>query len=142
MSLIDPEEYVKYYLPLLGVEDGAYFALIDRGLGIVPVLVKAFHTEREPKMKSRILEVIWQHRDPAAIPVLAEALLDPAPAVWKEALNGLVALNRPECISVLEKARGRDIEGGKSSSSFISWVEEALEQLQNNRPDERDRDGG
>jgi len=49
--------------------------------------------------------------------------------VWKEALNGLVALDRPECEAALEAARGRRFDFESEGARFRELVDEALEQL-------------
>lgn len=95
MPDFDPEAYVASYLPPLGTDPDAFFSLIDGPAAIQPILAREFRSESDSREKARILEVIWQHRDPALVPVLAEALGDPSPFVWKEALNGLVALTFP-----------------------------------------------
>lgn len=129
MTPRDLEDYVAYYLPRLGADEDAFFSLIERRDGIVPLLVRAFRSEQDPRRKARVLEVTWQHRDPSTISVLAEALLDPAPEVWKESLNGLVALDGPECEAALEAARGRRFDSESEGAYFRELVDEALDQL-------------
>lgn len=136
--MFDIEAYVARYLPLLGEDMDAFDALIEPMDGIVPCLRKAYEGARDPKQRALLLEVLWQHRDPSTIPVLAAALWDAEPAVWKEALNGLVALGcrernegraRPDCVQALQTARLRALEVGQGAAELRGWIEEALEQL-------------
>jgi hypothetical protein len=130
----EPEEYVKHYLARLGSDENAYHALIEPREGTLPHLITAFRVERDPHRSSLLLEIIWQHRDPSAAPVLAEALAHPAPAVWKEALNGLVALGLPACAAALEAAREREPQG----SLRREWIGEALHQTRHGFFGEKD----
>jgi hypothetical protein len=55
--------------------------------------------EIERRFLDTLHEGDWrQFRDPAALPVLAEALQDPYEVVWKDALDGLVTLGGPEAL--------------------------------------------
>jgi hypothetical protein len=55
---MDPKEldhYAAYYLPRHGIEEGAFFALMEADHAVVPLLAQAFHAECEPKAKAGIL---------------------------------------------------------------------------------------
>jgi HEAT repeat protein len=67
--------------------------------------------------------VIWQHRQQSVIPLLGEALLDAHPRIWRQALDGLVALSSPAAVAALRSARvhRHDVE-------FRRWVDEAIVQ--------------
>ncbi len=125
----DLEDYVAYHVARLGTDENAFFALIGPMDGILPILTSAYRSQPDPGRRACVLEVIWQHRDPSTIPVLAEALLDASSHVWKEALNGLVALDRPECVSVLEAGRSRRFDSDTDGVYFRELVDEALAQL-------------
>ena len=87
-------EYAGYYLQRLreGREEEAFFGLIDSDPAVVPVLLKAFAQEANPSTRAAIVRCVWQHRRPGDIRFLIELLYDPEPAVWKEALDGIVAI--------------------------------------------------
>ena len=138
-SMMNPselEEYAAYHLARLG--ENAYFSLIEADHAILPILVRAFRAERDPASKAEILEIIWQHRQPEAIPVLFEALYDPSPAVWKQALDGLVTLDQPDCMTAIEKARGRTFEKEKDRKYFLEFLDEAIHQLRYGEFDQKD----
>jgi hypothetical protein len=42
--------------------DSAFFGLIHRELDLVPHLVQAYSSERDPSVKAFIVEVLWQQR--------------------------------------------------------------------------------
>src|SRR5690242_3015237 len=88
-----------------GDRDGAFFCLLEMEHGIVPELMAAFRAERDSRVREFLVEIIWQHRQSSAIPFLKEALNDGAPAVWKQALDGLVALASSAALEVLRDAR-------------------------------------
>ena len=75
-----------------GDREGAFHNLLEKGHEILPVLMAAFHSECDSQVREFLVEVIWQHRQPSVIPFLGEALQDPEPEVWKQALDGLVTL--------------------------------------------------
>lgn len=111
----------------LGDDDDAFFALIEAHHAILPVLSRAFHAERDPKTRARILEVIWQHRTPRAVHILGEALQDSSRLVWKQALDGLVAIDSPECLAVLEHARHQKFPTAAVAAEFQDAVDEAID---------------
>jgi hypothetical protein len=83
----------------------------------------AYSRENDIVVRAMIVEAIWQHRQQSVISFLADALRDPAPMVWKQALDGLVALASPEVMTVLRSAANREIEAERRA-----WIEEAIEQ--------------
>jgi HEAT repeats len=109
--------------------DGAFFGLIHRELNLVPHLVAAYSSERDPAVKAFIVEVLWQQRDGAVIPTLGQALLESDNRVWREALNGLVALASAESLGALRAARSRR-NSHAAGVEFSRWLEEAIEQAE------------
>lgn len=93
----------------------------------IEVVAIAYHDESDAKQRERLLHLLWEFRDPGAIPTLAEALKDPSDHVWKEALDGLVTLGTPS-LSYLEAARDAQLQ----SSAMRPWLDEAIEQIQGN----------
>jgi HEAT repeat protein len=96
---------------------------------ILPILGEALKSERDAEVRERIIEIIGQHRVSSAIPILAEALFDESPLVWKKALDALVTLDRPECVPAIEAARNRAFRRQKDSEYFQEWADEAIQQL-------------
>jgi hypothetical protein len=129
MNSTELEQYAAHYLPRLGDDEGAYFALIEADHAILPILARAFREERDAKGRERILEVIWQHRTPSVLPILGEALQDSSELVWKQALDGLFAIDSPECLAVLERARDRIFLTEAMAAHFQAYVDEAIDQL-------------
>ena len=129
---MDVAAYVSEHLDRFrnGDPDGAFHGLIHREFGLVPPLTQAYLSERAPDVKAFIVEVLWQQRDPAVIPVLGQAFLDADSRVWKEALNGLAALSSPPALDALRAARKRSFPTIDASTEFTVWLEEAIEQAE------------
>jgi hypothetical protein len=138
MNTTELEQYAAYYLRRLGDDENAFFALIEADHAILPVLARAFRAERDPKTRAGILEVIWQHRTPAAVPILDEALQDLSKLVWKQALDGLVAIDLPECLVVLEHAHCRRLPTESVATEFQDAVDEAIDQVRHGLFGEKD----
>ena len=106
--------------------DDAFHTLIEADKSIIPLLIQQFTTRASGADRARIIEVIWQHRDKTSIPVLASALRDPHPDVWRHALDGLVTIGGIESHAALVDFRS---ELGEDSEQ-ASWVDEAISQFQ------------
>jgi len=122
MSVTD--EYLQ--IARCGSHEAAFHGLNDLGPQVIPSLVWAYQAEADPEIRALIVRVVWQHRVPTTIEFLADALDDPHPDVWKEALDGLVCLATPAASTVLRGAvkRPMDDDGVRRA-----WVEEAIEQI-------------
>jgi HEAT repeats len=101
-------------------------ALVDLGESAIPRLVEAYRAEKEPALRALIVEAVWQIRSHASLAFLGEALQDPSPEVWRQALDGLVTLATPESLQTLEGAR--DTASG-ANEDFRAWVEGAIEDV-------------
>jgi hypothetical protein len=123
------EEYATYYLDRLDEDEDAWFALVEAPQAIMPFLISAFCSESDAAKRSTILNVIWQHRVPSTIPLFGEALQDSSPLVWKEALDGLVALGGPQCIATVDAAYGRTFDQAAEQIYYREFLDEAREQL-------------
>ncbi len=123
---------VAYYLERFhqGDYDSAFHGLIDLDHAILPHLAEAFHASTDTAPRVFLVRVIWQHRQQSVIPLLAEALLDPQPEIWKEALDGLVALASESALEALRQAKLRRFTADGDSREFVEWLEEAIEQAQ------------
>ena len=106
------------FLPLAQAEDA-----------VVPRLIEAFRAEHDPDVRAALVEIIWQHRLPETIEFLAQALADDAPEVWKNALDGLVALGGEAAIEALQSARDRISVHGQATADRVEWIDEAVRQI-------------
>lgn len=110
------------------VED-SFFGLLELGPVALPVLIGEAEKPENRTIRARLVGVIWQYRSVDAIPFLTKALRDSEPAVWKTALDGLVAIGGPEVVQglrmTIEHVEGGVIENGLSKE----WLVEALEQI-------------
>jgi HEAT repeat protein len=109
-----------------GHREAAFHCLFDLGERAIPRLAEAYRAEAEPAVRNLLVEVVWQLRSPSSIAFLGEALQDPNPEVWKQALDGLVTLASPESLRILESARDRV---GVDLDDFQSWIEGAIEDV-------------
>jgi HEAT repeat protein len=116
---------VAYYLARArsGPFEDVFFGLLELGDDSIPALQEAYRIEADVTVRALIVEVVWQRRDHSTIPFLAEALGDPDPETWKQALDGLVALGTPEAkralVSAIDESAGRDAERR-------DWIAEAI----------------
>jgi HEAT repeat protein len=134
MTPMNLEEYAAYYIDRLADDENAHFALIEAPRAIIPILSSAFRSESDAAKRSMTLHVIWQYRDPSTIPLIGEGLQDSSPLVWKQALDGLIAIGGPESISIIEAAYGRHFGGEVDQAQFQLFLDEALEQLRSAEP--------
>ncbi len=100
---------------------------MDFGLAALPYFAAAFEKESIASRRARLIRVIWQFRDPAALPTLAVALKDPDEEVWKDALDGIVTIGGAEATAILDNAR--TIAEKTSDLKRVSWIEEARTQI-------------
>ncbi|MCU0914204.1 MAG: HEAT repeat domain-containing protein [Planctomycetes bacterium] len=113
-----------------GRRDEAFFGLLEMGHAVLPELMAVFRAERDVQVRAFLVEVIWQHRQSSAISLLGEALRDPEPAVWQEALDGLVTLVSPAALEVLRSARTWQFSDPRTAEEFRGWLEEAIAQAE------------
>jgi len=121
-------EYLQLFRK--GDRDGAFFGLLEMDHEVVPQLIAAFRSERDNRVREFLVEVIWQHRQPSAIPFLGEALHDAVAAVWKQALDGLVTLASPAALDVLRAGRTRQFPTERETDEFRRRLDEAIEQAE------------
>lgn len=117
------DEYLQ--IARCGSFEAAFHGLIDIGPEVIPSLVQAYRSESDPQVRALIVEVVWQHRCPSTLDFLAAALDNPHPAVWKQALDGLVVLASPEAEHRLRAVAGRLDVGDERRA----WCEEAIHQI-------------
>lgn len=120
--------YVEMFLR--GETDNAFHGLLEFDRNILPELIAAFHRECAVSVRRFLVGVIWEYRDPSVIPFLGGVLFDSELPVWREALNGLVALASPAALEALRMARTRKFPLRRESEEFHDWLEEAIEQAE------------
>jgi len=109
--------------------DAAYHSLIELPNHLLPDLEEAYRGEADPEIRALIVEAVWQHRLPTSVDFLAVAVEDPYPEVWKQALDGLVALASAESRKVLELVKSR-VAG--QDAILRAWIDEAIDQIDEN----------
>jgi HEAT repeat protein len=109
-----------------GNREAALEGLIGLGEPAIPRLADAFRTEPDPALRALLVETVRQLRSHASIELLGEALRDPSPEVWKQALDGLVTLASPESLRILEASR--DVVR-VPDEDFAEWLEGAIEDV-------------
>ena len=158
---------IDYYLERLrrGHGDQAYHGLLETSYEILPELIVAFRAEMDTRIREFLLGIIWERwqesvrpfvgdalldikasREPAVtlarsvIALLGEALLDPEPLVWKQALDGLVAFASPEALEALRAARTRQFPSQRDTEEFRRWLQEATEQAEDRHREHESED--
>ncbi len=94
----------------------------------LPFVAAAYHLEPDARRRESIIYCLWQFRDPVALPTLAAALHDREERVWKEALDGVVALGGPAALRVLDEARAA-FQDGPGVRLRKEWIDEAIGQM-------------
>lgn len=126
------KEEASYYIKELGGPNGesAWHRLVEADDTIIPYLIEAYRAEPEAKRRSMLVNVIWEHRVKEALEfVCEEALNDPAPEVWKSALDGVVTTGGQRALSALESAKKRLHGVEKETEDKAVWIDEAIEQV-------------
>jgi HEAT repeat protein len=121
---------VEHYLREWGSSGwaGAYHSLIELGPQVLPELEARLETSSNAALRAALLEVARHMHSPAALAIFARGLKDEAPAVWKEALDGLVDLANPGAVALLEEAAAGPPPGRTSPADWTAWLTEALNQ--------------
>ena len=129
----DLREYVAYYLDLLhqGDAECAFFGLIEAGPEVLPHLIEAYGRDENRAVRAELVRCIWEHRQPEVIGFLAQLLTEPEESVWKEALDGLVAIGGGDVIrALLQEARTTLAGTSNNGNTAVEWIDEAVDQLQ------------
>jgi hypothetical protein len=126
----DLENSVATLVAELGTptDEDAFHNLIELGPEIQAILMSTFRNEQRPAIRTRLVEVISQFRDPATVEFLEQALGDSAPSVWKASLDGLVSVGGKAVIDALGRAQRRELGTGDKGSARLEWINEALRQ--------------
>jgi hypothetical protein len=122
------DEYIQERLRLFRQNrKDLFFSLINLGPSAVPHLIAAYRAETNLAAAEALVEVIWQYRLPETLSFLAEVLEEDQSDLWKQALDGIVALGGEAAIAVLRIERNRLSEG--RDRSRLAWIEQAIDQV-------------
>jgi hypothetical protein len=111
-----------------GDAENAFHGLLEMGPDILPGLMEVSRAEKDPGVREFLVGVIWKYREQSAIAFLGEALFDPEPRVWREALDGLVTLASPQVLRIMRAARKR--ASHSQIDDFLCWIDEAIGQAE------------
>jgi hypothetical protein len=119
------EEQISTYLRALRGKDrdDAYHRLIELGAAVIPSVVESFVSESEPSIRTTLVNIAWRTNSTDVIPFLKVALDDLEAAVWKEALDGLIALGGQSALDVVLQARKA------TNNEKAEWLDEAVQQI-------------
>jgi hypothetical protein len=79
------------------------------------------------------VRIVWESRDAEGVPLLESALADSADLVWKEALDGLVAIGGAAALQALSQARVRLTKEARDPDKR-AWIDEAIDQINEQAP--------
>ena len=113
-----------------GDYDSAFHGLLELEHSALSDLTQTYHASTDTSIRTFLLNVIWQYRQPSEIPLLAEALFDSEPEIWQEAMDGLVAISCSESLQALRRARTRQFINDHDRQRFSEWLEEAIGQAE------------
>jgi hypothetical protein len=126
-AMASSEQFSELIAQLYGTKaESAFFTLISLPQSF-PFVEAAYRQERQPERRAALIHCLWQYRNRAALPTLGSALRDDDDRVWKEALDGLVALGGAEAERVLRDTRVS--LGGDEARAKAEWIDEAIEQI-------------
>ncbi len=121
---------ITYYLERYrqGDTENAFCGLAQVDHEALPELMAEFRAAPETDLRAFLLNVVWQHRQTSAIPLLGQALREGETAFWRQAMDGLVAMACPEALEALRMGRSRQFPEERDTQEFRAWLEEAIEQ--------------
>lgn len=118
------EQALQYLAALHGTDrENAHHSLIELGQGVIPLLTVRFANERDPAIRSTLVNVAWQIDASSALALPKDALNDAEPRVWKEALDGLNAVGESVAVEIIRDVRKR------ADTEKAEWLDEAIEQI-------------
>ncbi len=126
-------EEIAHYIQQLHSPDSenAYNALLtNTATENVPALIAAYDAERNAKVKARLIEIIWQKRAPDSLRFLDQALQRPEAAVWRAALDGIVAIGGEKALALLETEKRRMYSNLSADMGLrADWIDEAIDRI-------------
>jgi HEAT repeat protein len=127
-------DFINHFLEKArsGDVDAAFHDLAELGSAAIPALREAYRFEADPTTRAVIVRAIREHKLPLSVDFFAFALNDISPEVWKEALDGLVALATPEACQALVQSLThlQDVERRV-------WFQEAIAQINSENDKQR-----
>lgn len=103
--------------------ESALHRLLEAPDSVIPDIIDAFRSEKDANIRERLVFVIWHHNLPSTLDFLQEAFRDTADSVWKQALDGIVAIGGNEAVKLLRQIQSETV------AERLSWIDEAIEQL-------------
>ena len=119
------QEYVEQCIADLSGPNSfkARHSLVEAGAAALPLVIEAFDTAQDPRIRLSLVELISEYRSNEAIPFLQKTLQDKSAAIWKAALDGLVILGTPEALHALHVSRA-------TAPDAQRWLlDEAMQQI-------------
>jgi hypothetical protein len=125
------DEQIQYYVEQYrkGDQETAFHGLIELGHEATARLIECFHKSSDNHLRTFIVRVIRNYQDPSSVDFFKDALFDPNPDVWKEAMDGLVSLASQPSMEALQSARERCFANPQDMNMFRDWLEEAIQQI-------------
>jgi hypothetical protein len=105
--------------------ENSYHTLIELPNDNLPILYDEYRSESDIDMREIIVEVIWKHKDAASLNFLLGIIKVDNSIVWKQALDGIVAIAGNKIISTLENIR----DNLKEKDAKFDWINEAIDQI-------------
>jgi hypothetical protein len=126
---------ISYYLERLRAanDEGAYDALVQSEDSSVPMLIDAYYAETSIELQADLVEIVWKHRLPETLDFLSAALRHDDPRIWKNALDGMVAIGGQTSIMRLETERSRLFAAPQDFKTRLEWIDEAIQQIVKNK---------
>lgn len=132
---IDTEAAIRGYVDRarkVGPGDDEFHGLIELGGAGVPLLIEEIRKSENTSIRAFLIHVLWQYRprEEATFELLAQMLFDSEADVWKEALDGFVAIGGPRAVDWLKLSRTRMAHDDYDRwQDRLEWIDEALERL-------------
>ena len=120
------QQLIKHYIELLRkakTADDAWHSLIELDVKALPILQQYAASEPDDDIRARLVNIVWEYRRPETVSFLAQMLNDRSKAVWKSAINGLLAIGSADLLTVLKTARAR------ASGERAEYIDEAISQI-------------
>jgi HEAT repeat protein len=116
---------VMDYVSSLGENDSenAWHALVELSTEALPYIREAYHLADDNKKRELLIQVLAEQRDEESLALFSELLYDPAPEIWKAALDALVSIGGSTAADLLRKAEAN------VTAERCDWVREALQQF-------------
>ena len=127
--MVNLQEAVQQYVAELAKphSEAWWQQLVELGPDALPLVMDAFSSCSNPRVRCELVTAIWQFRRPESVRFLGSLLRDRDAEIRKSALDGLVTLATDEALAVLRK---EDAAGGPMAGA---WIREAIDQIREAR---------